>query len=148
MPYAANGQISTDPIPGGVEISAEQYAEALAGMLAGKQVSIDDGFALVDPPEPEEPAAPETETSKSSSYPKFSALEMLDLFTDAEQLAIVQATLASAAIKLWYDRLIAATFVTYEDSRTEGGLQTLVDVGLLDAERKEEIVAAMQPKAV
>lgn len=78
-------------------------------------------------------------------YPQFTALEMLDLFTESEQLAVVQATMADAAVKLWYDRLIAATFVTYEDPRTDGGLQALVDAELLTAQRKAEIVAAMQP---
>lgn len=36
-----------------IEITEEQYAEALAGMQAGKRVTIKGGFALVDP-EPEE----------------------------------------------------------------------------------------------
>lgn len=81
-------------------------------------------------------------------YPQFTALEMLDLFTEAEQLAVVQATMSSPAVKLWYDRLIAATFVTYEDPRTDGGLQALVTAGLITAERKAEIVAAMQPIAL
>lgn len=79
-------------------------------------------------------------------YPQFTALEMLDLFTDTEQLAVVEATMAVPAVKLWYDRLIAATFVTYEDPRTEGGLQALVTAGLLTPNRKTEIVAAMQPE--
>lgn len=89
---------------------------------------------------PERPALPVT-----IIYPQFTALEMLDLFTEPEQLAVVSATMAVPAVKLWYDRLIAATFVTYEDPRTEGGLQALVDAGLLTALRKSEIVAAMQP---
>lgn len=79
------------------------------------------------------------------AFPRLSALEMLDLFTEAEQLAVVEATMSSPAVKLWYDRLIAATFVTYEDPRTEAGLQALVDAELITAQRKEEIVAAMQP---
>lgn len=83
------------------------------------------------PPEPE--------------WPQFTALEMLDLFTEAEQLAVVEATMTSPAVKLWYDRLIAATFVTYGDPRTEGGLQALVDSGLITPERKADIVAVMQP---
>jgi hypothetical protein len=89
---------------------------------------------------PERPPLP-----GSVIYPQFTALEMLDLFTEAEQLAVVSATMAVPAVKLWYDRLIAATFVTYEDPRTESGLQALVDAGLLTALRKAEIVAAMQP---
>lgn len=142
MPYAAENQISQDPIEGGIEITDEQYQAALDGMLAGKLVSIDGGFAVVDPPEPESPEAPEP---LPPQYPRLTALEMLDLFTEAEQLAVVDATMTNAAVKLWYDRMIAATFVTYEDPRTEGGLQTLVDAQLLTPERKADIVAAMQP---
>ena len=145
MPYATAGGVSRadkSGDPAWIEITDEQYAQALAGMQAGKIVSIEGGFALVDPPEPEEPEAPEPEPP---GYPQFSALEMLDLFTENEQLAVVQATMTSAAVKLWYDRMIAADYVTYEDPRTEAGLQALLDAGLLTAQRKSEIVAAMQP---
>lgn len=79
------------------------------------------------------------------SYPRLTALEMLDLFSEEEQLAVVTASLTIPRIKLWYDRLIAATFVTYEDPRTEKGLQSLVDAKLITAERKVEIQAAMRP---
>ena len=79
-------------------------------------------------------------------YPRLTPLELLDLFTESEQLAVVGATMSVPAVKLWYDRLIAATFVTYEDPRTEGGLQALVDAELLTPQRKAEIVAAMQPE--
>lgn len=53
MPYAHNGQISQAPIEGGIEISEQQYQEALAGMLDGKEVTIDGGFLVDFPPEPE-----------------------------------------------------------------------------------------------
>lgn len=78
-------------------------------------------------------------------YPQFSANEMLDLFTEAEQLAVVSATMVVPEVKLWYDRMIGADFVTYGDPRTEAGLQALVDAELLTPLRKSEIVAAMQP---
>jgi len=86
------------------------------------------------PPEPE--------------YPQFTALEMLDLFTEDEQLAVKAAALQNAELALWYDRLIAATFVTYADPRVEVGLQALVDAELLTPIRKAEIVAAMPPEAI
>lgn len=57
--YAAEGQISRSPIEGGIEISAEQYQEALDGMMAGKIVTINGGFAVIDPPPP--PPEPEPE---------------------------------------------------------------------------------------
>lgn len=63
MPYAINGKISQDPIEGGIEITDAQYAEALAGVVLGKVVSIDDGFTVADPvvPEPEPPTPPTKE---------------------------------------------------------------------------------------
>lgn len=79
-------------------------------------------------------------------YPQFTSLELLDLFTEQEQLAVVAATMAVPAVKLWYDRLLAASFITYEDPRTESGLQALVDAELLTPSRKAAIVAAMQPE--
>ena len=88
-------------------------------------------------PEPADPLPP--------APPKqFTSLEFLDLFTDAEQLAIVQSTLQNAPVKLWYDKTLAANFITLADPRTEAGLEALVQAGLLTTERKAEIVGAMQ----
>lgn len=80
-------------------------------------------------------------------FPRLSSLDMLDLFTEAEQLAVVEATLVSAPVKLWYDRLLAAEYITYADPRTDAGLQALVEAGLLTAERNAQIAAAMQAQA-
>lgn len=53
MPYAADGQISQEPLPGGIEISSQQYAQALEGMLAGDQVRIVNAKMVVAAPEPD-----------------------------------------------------------------------------------------------
>ncbi|CDP52359.1 hypothetical protein [Devosia sp. DBB001] len=54
--FAGEGRISQDdPIAGGIEITDEQYAEALAGMLVGKAVQIKDGVLVVDFPKPPDP---------------------------------------------------------------------------------------------
>lgn len=87
----------------------------------------------------------ERELPTETGYPRFTPLEMLDLFTEAEQLAIVGATMSVPEVKLWYDRMLAATFISYEDPRTKDGLQALVDAGLIGPDRKDAIVAAMQP---
>ena len=76
--------------------------------------------------------------------PTFTALQFLDLFTEDEQLAVASAAMQSPQVKLWYDRLLAAAFITIEDPRTEAGLQALVGAGLLTQDRKDEIVEAMQ----
>ena len=89
----------------------------------------------VAPPEP----APEPPQPK-----RFTSLEFLDLFTESEQLAVATAAMQSAQVKLWYDRTLAASFVTLADPRTEAGLTALVGAGLLTAERRDAILKAMQ----
>lgn len=71
---------------------------------------------------------------------QFSSLEFLDKFTSAEQLAVVAATLQSAAVKLWYDKMLAASFVDLEDPRTADGLTALVGAGLITSARKTQIL--------
>lgn len=59
MPFAANGKISTENFDGATRITQKQYDAALEGMLSGKIVVVDGGFAVIDPPELEpEPAPP------------------------------------------------------------------------------------------
>jgi hypothetical protein len=54
MPYAAEGQISTDPIDGGIEITDEQYAEAINAVISGKVIKIENGqMVIADPPPPD-----------------------------------------------------------------------------------------------
>ena len=74
---------------------------------------------------------------------QFTSLEYLALFTESEQLAVVSATMAVPQVKLWYDKMLAAGYVTSADSRTEGGLVALVGAGLLTEARKVEILEAM-----
>lgn len=79
-------------------------------------------------------------------YPKFYGNEKLDLFTPSEQLAVVEAAISDPVVKLMYDRLLGAAYLTYEDPETEVGLEMLVSKGLITAARKAEIVATMQPQ--
>ena len=74
---------------------------------------------------------------------QFTSLEYLDLFTESEQLAVVSATMAVPQVKLWYDKMLAAGYITSADPRTEGGLAALVGAGLLTEARKVEILEAM-----
>ncbi|MFW9266522.1 tail fiber assembly protein [Pseudomonas sp. NR3] len=53
MPFAANGIVQQDPINGGIEITFEQYTEAVEGMCSGLSVTIDDGFKVAPAPVPE-----------------------------------------------------------------------------------------------
>jgi hypothetical protein len=71
---------------------------------------------------------------------KFTSLEYLKKFTEAEQLTVVTATLANAQIKLWYDKMIAATFVDLNDPLTSAGLDALIAANLLAPSRKAQIL--------
>lgn len=77
------------------------------------------------------------------SYRRFYGNEKLDLFTMEEQLAVVTATMTDPFVKLMYDRLLGAAFLTYEDAETELGLELLMQKGLLTPERKAAIVETM-----
>jgi len=87
-------------------------------------------------PEPADPLPPATPR-------KLSSLSYLDLFTDSEQLAVVTATMQSAQVKLWYDKMLAAEYITLADPRTEQGLDVLVQLDLLTPARKLDILTAM-----
>lgn len=49
MPYAANNEIAFDKFEGSIEITKEQYMQALEGMQEGLVVSIDGGFKVGPP---------------------------------------------------------------------------------------------------
>lgn len=87
---------------------------------------------------------PEQYVAPPAPPKQFTSLEYLDLFTSAEQLAVATAAMNNATVKLWYDRMLAASFITLADPRTEAGLDALVSAGLLTAARKTAIVGAMQ----
>lgn len=59
MPYAADGKIAVDHFDGSLEITEEQYVEALEGMLNGMRVTIDEGFKVAPPEAPPAPPEPE-----------------------------------------------------------------------------------------
>lgn len=70
------------------------------------------------------------------------SLQFMSRFTDDEQLAIVTQTMTNPVIKLWYDRLIAATEVIPGDERLIAGIGALVQHGLISEERANEVLAA------
>ena len=83
-----------------------------------------------------EPADPIPEPPKVMT-----SLQFFELFTEQEQLEIVTATMTNPLVKLWYDKLIAATEVNFSDPRLEAGLNNLVAVNLISEERKQEILS-------
>lgn len=101
---------------------------------------VGDAWTVETIPEPELPSAPEP---LPPQFPVFFGNAKLDLFTPSEQLAVVTATMADPVVKLMYDRLLGAAFLSYEDPETEQGLQLLVAKELLTPERKAQIVDVM-----
>lgn len=136
MPYAADDQISHDPIPGGIEITGDQYAAALAGMLEGKVVSIQGGFRIDLPPkpdpEPETPSAPRT---------IFSVREFRQRFSLDEQMAIRAASFTDMHVGLVYDEFLAAQFIDVTDPSTAAGIDLYISKGLLQIDRRDELLA-------
>jgi hypothetical protein len=82
MPWAINGQVSTDELPGGKKITNAQYAAAIEGVINGKLITIDGGFAVVDPPEPEQPPEPQPPTLPEV---KISLKAIVDAIAEAER---------------------------------------------------------------
>lgn len=77
-------------------------------------------------------------------YRHFTGLAKLDLFTEAEQEAVIAMGLSGdVQVKRFYDRLIVSDYVTYSDPQVEQGLQLLLARELLTPERKEAIVSTM-----
>jgi hypothetical protein len=70
-------------------------------------------------------------------------LDFMALFTEAELEAIVAATIQTAAIKLWYDRMLAARYIDLDDPLTSAGLDALVAAGLLTAARTASVLSGM-----
>lgn len=118
--------------------------------LPGWHINLSERVAELHQYEIEPPAIPDrvfagSENPASPAWPRFFGNQKLDLFTQAEQLTVVTATITDPVVKLLYDRLLGSAYLTYEDAETEQGLAMLVDKGLLTTGRKAEIVAAMQP---
>ncbi|MDF3858082.1 hypothetical protein P3W70_06980 [Achromobacter denitrificans] len=131
MPYATNGAISRDPIENGLQITDEQYTLALAGMLEGKVVSIDGGFKVERPPEPdpETPQPPtfeelraDKETEINWAYATAAAAALSEGYPDAEretwpvQIMESAAVLAGAEVSTpWIDAAAPARGITREE---------------------------------
>ena len=133
-PFAINEAVATlDPLP--------MYAPEVERVRR-----VGGGWVVEAIPEPEPEDVPEPKPEPSPQYPRFYGNSKLDLFSPEEQLTVVAATMSDPTVKLMYDRLLGAAYLTHEDPETEQGLSLLVDKGLLSQARKMEIVAVMQPR--
>jgi hypothetical protein len=73
--------------------------------------------------------------------PRWSFLEFMERFTQAEQEAIAGAAMVNVQVKLWYDKAVGAKEIIADEPRTVSGMAALVAAGLLTAERRDEILA-------
>jgi len=73
-------------------------------------------------------------------------LQFINLFTDAEQLAIVTATMKDPRIKLWYDKLLISSSISLADPQISVGLDFLVEDNLITIQRKNEILPPKENK--
>lgn len=115
-----------------VEITDELHASLLDGQSSGRSIVPGPGgmpelAAYVAPP----PPTPSPKTP----------LQFIERFTEAEQLAIVTASMQVPAVKLWYDKLLGASEVVQTDQRLIDGMAALVAAGLITAERSAEVLA-------
>lgn len=88
----------------------------------------------------EEAAAFEAERAALVTVRRYSPLQFMELFSQEEQLIIVSASMSNAMVKLWYDKMLAASEIVLTDERVTSGLAALVDAGLLAQERVDAIM--------
>ena len=81
MPYAAEGIVSQAPLPGGIQITDEQYRNAIEGMQQGLHVSVSGGFRLVAPPADIAPAQA-TDSEQPEAAPADALKELVQLHLD------------------------------------------------------------------
>ena len=74
-------------------------------------------------------------------------LQFMERFTEAEQLAITTAAQSTPSVRMWYDRLIAASEVVQNDPRLQAGMSAMVAAGLLTQARADAIMDWSQPSA-
>ncbi len=119
--------------PDAVDVSDELYAQLKQAQLEGKVISADlDGNPIA------------VNESLPNLARKLTPLEFLEKFNQTEQLAVVAATRVSDPMKLWYDKMLASTFVDLNDPRTSEGLTALVAEGLITQSRYNEIMGLEQ----
>lgn len=110
MYYAADGIVSTDPIEGGIEISFEQYAQAVEAKMNGDDIGIEGGFHIVPKPEPD--PAPEIDPEDPDAPYFLYKTTIWERMTDPE-IEVVYGAMQQQPIRL---RMIWADALTVQSS--------------------------------
>jgi len=143
MPYAANGKVATDPFPGALEITNEQYAAAIDGMINGLVVSIDGGFGVHQPESPENPEEP-TPPEPTLEELKVQLRSALDTAAEFERLKYITPG-AGQAMTYQAKAAEAKAFVASEDPQPSDFPMLSAEVGITAdslAEVAQIVVAA------
>lgn len=112
MPWANTNAIAQDEFPGSIEITDEQYIDAINAMIEGRGVSIENGFEIVDIPEP---AEPEPEAPTVADYAR-AAQAFVDKRAQEKGYndAVTLASYVGSTIPEWAAE--AQAFVAWRDS--------------------------------
>jgi hypothetical protein len=78
-----------------------------------------------------EPLPPDEAQAEQAKARTISALEFMDRFSEETQLAVVTAAQNNPAVKLWYDRLLAASEVNLDSPRVAAGVHALIQSGII-----------------
>lgn len=101
----------------------------------------------LDEPEPEDiPALVQKhiDTYVDPESVKFSVLDFRDRFTMPEQIAIRQESMTDMEVGLVYDMFQATQFIDVTDPRVEQGIDLYIAKGLIDPERKPQLLEPKQ----
>ena len=145
MPWAHDNVVSTDPIDGGIEITAEQYGDAIAGMQDGKRVAVVDGALVIqDPPPPASPEeAPPVDETNPANFPLSMRQLRLALFASGRPVNFIQLVINAipdavqqAQAQIWYEE---SSEVHWEHPETQA---LIAASGIAPAEARQLWLAA------
>jgi len=97
MPFAAKSKIAFDSFEGAIEITEEQYLEALEGMQVGLDVTIEGGFKVAAPVPPTPP--PEPVPTTEQLIERFRAV--IQEHMDAEEPTVPKFQAEGKALRAW-----------------------------------------------
>lgn len=116
-----------DQVPVDPPFESEEDAQERAFEVEGKGY---EGGVLIDIPPP-----PPEYTGHTS------VLSFRNRMTMAEKQAIYTASSSDVVVKMFLDDLAAASYVDVEDPQTIAGIDYLISAGLIEADRRSDILA-------
>lgn len=111
-----------------------------AGNIKGVYAMRQEGYAEENLPDDSADVAAYLQLAPTSAK-VMTSLAFIELFTPDEQLAITTAAMQSPELRLWYDKLVAADQVIFDDPRLLEGMGIIVAAGLITQTRHDEILS-------